>query len=33
MPLYALLPTFTEWSSEEGYTKAYPRVENVGLPM
>jgi Delta7-sterol 5-desaturase len=33
MPLYSLLPTVTEWAAENGYTKAYPRVSNVGLPL
>lgn len=33
MPLYSLLPTITEWSAENGYTLAYPRISNVGLPM
>jgi len=33
MPLYSLLPTFTEMAAEKGWTMAYPRVENIGLPM
>ena len=33
MPLYSLLPTITEWAAENGYTKAYPRIGNVGVAM
>ncbi|GFH31054.1 fatty acid hydroxylase domain-containing protein [Haematococcus lacustris] len=33
MPLYSLLPALTEFMGEMGWTMAYPRVENVGLPM
>lgn len=33
IPLYSLLPSAAEWAAEKGYTQAYPRVENVGLPM
>lgn len=33
IPLYSLLPTLTEWAAEKGWTMAYPRIENVGLPM
>lgn len=32
MPLYALLPAAAEWAAEVGYTMAYPRIDNVGLP-
>ena len=31
MPAYSMLPTFTEYAAEAGWTKAYPRVENVGV--
>lgn len=33
MPLYSVLPTLIEMAAEKGLTMAYPRVENVGLPM
>jgi Delta7-sterol 5-desaturase len=33
IPLYSLLPTATEAAAESGWTMAYPRVANVGLPM
>eukprot|EP00798_Chlamydomonas_sp_ICE-L_P014177 gene14177-20144_t len=33
IPLYSLLPAFSEYCAEEGWTMVYPRVENVGLPM
>ncbi|GIL64206.1 hypothetical protein Vafri_18180 [Volvox africanus] len=32
IPLYSMLPTLTEYAAEKGWTRAYPRVENVGLP-
>lgn len=32
MPLYSLLPAVAEMSAERGWTMAYPRVSNVGLP-
>ena len=32
MPLYSVLPTLAELAAEKGWTMAYPRVENVGLP-
>ncbi|GFR45951.1 hypothetical protein Agub_g7417 [Astrephomene gubernaculifera] len=32
MPLYSMLPALTEAAAERGWTRAYPRVENVGLP-
>ena len=32
MPLYAWLPALGEYAAEQGWTMAYPRVENVGLP-
>lgn len=31
MPFYTLLPTVTDYIVEEGWTKAYPRVGEVGL--
>lgn len=31
MPIYSILPAFTEYLAEHGYTLAYPRVANVGL--
>lgn len=33
MPMYALLPTVTDVIVESGCTKAYPRVDDVGLPL
>lgn len=33
MPLYSLLPTLAELAAEKGWTKAYPRIDNVGLPL
>jgi lathosterol oxidase len=33
MPLYSVLPTLTEMAAEKGWTKAYPRIDNVGLPL
>lgn len=33
MPLYSLLPALAEMAAEKGWTAAYPRVENVGLPL
>jgi lathosterol oxidase len=33
MPLYSILPTMIEMAAEKGLTMAYPRIENVGLPM
>lgn len=33
MPLYAALPMLAEMAVENGLTKAYPRVDNVGLPL
>jgi lathosterol oxidase len=33
MPLYSLLPALTEFCAEMGWTFAYPRIDNVGLPM
>ncbi|KXZ52406.1 hypothetical protein GPECTOR_9g450 [Gonium pectorale] len=32
IPMYSLLPAVTEMAAEKGWTRAYPRVENVGLP-
>lgn len=31
MPLYATLPAITEWIVEQGWTRAYARIEDVGL--
>lgn len=31
MPLYALLPTVTEYIVEKGYTRAYARISDIGL--
>ena len=31
MPLYALLPTVTDVIIESGWTRSYPRVDDVGL--
>jgi lathosterol oxidase len=33
MPLYSLLPMAAEMAAEKGWTKAYPRIDNVGLPL
>jgi len=33
MPIYSLLPMLAEMAAEKGWTMAYPRVDNVGLPM
>ncbi len=33
IPLYSVLPALTEYAAEQGWTMAYPRVDNVGLPM
>lgn len=32
MPIYAALPAFTEFICEQGWTLAYARVSDVGLP-
>jgi len=32
LPLYSLLPALSEWMMEQGWTKAYPRVGEYGLP-
>lgn len=32
MPLYALVPTIGEWAVEQGYSLAFPRIDNVGWP-
>jgi len=32
MPLYAALPTFTEFICEQGWTMSYARISDVGLP-
>lgn len=31
MPMYGLLPTITDYIVESGWTRAYPRVDDVGL--
>mmetsp|Transcript_80583 Transcript_80583/g.163938 ORF Transcript_80583/g.163938 Transcript_80583/m.163938 type:complete len:344 (-) Transcript_80583:306-1337(-) len=33
IPLYSLLPMAAELAAEKGWTMAYPRIDNVGLPM
>ncbi|KAG1653207.1 hypothetical protein FOA52_006732 [Chlamydomonas sp. UWO 241] len=33
IPMYSLLPMAAEMAAEKGWTKCYPRVENVGLPL
>lgn len=33
LPGYAMLPAFSEYLVEKGYTKAYPRIDDVGLVM
>jgi len=33
MPLYSLLPAAAEFCAEQGWTMAYARVDNVGLPL
>ncbi|MEW5300108.1 MAG: hypothetical protein WDW36_003062 [Sanguina aurantia] len=32
MPIYAILPMVVEMAAEKGWTMAYPRVDNVGIP-
>lgn len=32
LPLYSLLPTITEAAVEAGYSKAYARIDDVGVP-
>mmetsp|Transcript_18698 Transcript_18698/g.33360 ORF Transcript_18698/g.33360 Transcript_18698/m.33360 type:complete len:352 (-) Transcript_18698:116-1171(-) len=32
LPLYSALPAVSEWMMEQGWTKAYPRVGEYGLP-
>ncbi|KAK9824011.1 hypothetical protein WJX72_006951 [[Myrmecia] bisecta] len=32
MPLYAMLPSVTEWAIERGWTLVYTRIDDVGLP-
>ena len=32
MPMYSMLPTLAEFAAEQGWTMAYPRVDNVGIP-
>ncbi len=31
MPLYSTLPAITEFCAEQGWTQAYPRIDNMGL--
>jgi len=33
MPMYAMLPTVTDVIVESGWTRSYPRVDDVGLPL
>jgi Delta7-sterol 5-desaturase len=33
MPMYAMLPALTEQAMEKGWTLAYARISDVGLPM
>ena len=33
MPLYAILPAATEYCMEQGWTMAYARLSDVGLPL
>lgn len=33
IPIYSLLPMAAEMAAEKGWTKCYPRIENVGLPL
>ena len=32
MPLYSALPSLSEYITEEGWTKCFPRLSNVGWP-
>ena len=31
MPLYSVLPAITEYAVEQGWTKAYSRISDVGV--
>lgn len=31
IPLYAVLPALTEWVVENGYTRTYSRISDVGV--
>ncbi|KAK9835622.1 hypothetical protein WJX74_004446 [Apatococcus lobatus] len=31
MPLYAVLPAVTEWVMEQGWTRAYTRIDSIGV--
>eukprot|EP00192_Tetraselmis_astigmatica_P011139 CAMPEP_0117655166 /NCGR_PEP_ID=MMETSP0804-20121206/4135_1 /TAXON_ID=1074897 /ORGANISM="Tetraselmis astigmatica, Strain CCMP880" /LENGTH=349 /DNA_ID=CAMNT_0005461501 /DNA_START=282 /DNA_END=1331 /DNA_ORIENTATION=+ len=33
LPLYSMLPAFSEWMVEQGWTKAYPRVGEYGVAV
>eukprot|EP00899_Mesostigma_viride_P006889 jgi/Mesvir1/16200/Mv08462-RA.1 len=32
MPFYSALPTFAEWMVEQGWSKCYPAISDIGLP-